>query len=201
MAQLLYVYDGSDKESAYQCKKHKKHGFNPSDRKSPWRRAWQTTSVFLPEEFHGLRSLVNPMDTGAWQTTDHGVEKSWTQLKDAKAETPVLWPPHKKSWLIGNDSDAGRDWGQEEKGMTEDEMAGWHHWLDGCEFEWTGRPGMLQFMGSQRVGHNWVTELNWTELKQFNKHRCPHPVVMGLSINEFGCLLKESKVIKYVYGI
>ena len=52
---------------------------------------------------------------------------------DAKAETPVLWPPHAKSWLIGKDSDAGRDWGQEERGMTEDEMAGWHHWLDGCE--------------------------------------------------------------------
>ena len=46
---------------------------------------------------------------------------------DAKAETPVLWPPHAKSWLIGKDSDAGRDWGQEEKGTTEDEMAGWHH--------------------------------------------------------------------------
>ena len=56
---------------------------------------------------------------------------------DAKAETPVLWLPHGKSWLIGKDSDAGRDWGQEEKGTTEDEMAGWHHWLDGCESEWT----------------------------------------------------------------
>ena len=52
---------------------------------------------------------------------------------DAKAETPVLRPPHEKSWLIGKDSDAGRDWGQEEKGMTEDEMARWHHGLDGCE--------------------------------------------------------------------
>jgi len=55
---------------------------------------------------------------------------------DAKAETPVLWPPPAKSWLIGKDSDAGRDWGQEEKGTTEDEMAGWHHWLDGRESEW-----------------------------------------------------------------
>ena len=54
---------------------------------------------------------------------------------DAKAETPVLWPPHAKSSLIGKDSDAGRDWGQEEKGTTEDEMAGWHHVLDGCECE------------------------------------------------------------------
>ena len=54
---------------------------------------------------------------------------------DAKGKTPVLWPPHVKCWLIGKDSDAGRDWGQEEKGTTEDEMAGWHHWLDGCESE------------------------------------------------------------------
>ena len=65
------------------------------------------------------------------------------------------------------DPDAGKDWRQEEKGTTEDEMAGWHHWLFGCESEWTpgvgdGQGGMLQFMGSQRVGHNWATELNWT---------------------------------------
>ena len=89
---------------------------------------------------------------------------------DAEAETPVLWPPHAKSWLIGKDSDAGRDWGQEEKGMTEDEMAGWHHGLDGHEFEWT--PGDGNGQGglaccdswqhqSQRVGHDWVTKLNW----------------------------------------
>ena len=74
-------------------------------------------------------------------------------------------------WLIGKDSDAGRDWWQEEKGTTEDEMAGWHHWLDGREFEvnsrswwWTGRPGMLRFMVSQTVGHDWVTELNWMSI-------------------------------------
>ena len=88
---------------------------------------------------------------------------------DAKAETPVLWPPHVKSWLIGKDSDAGRECGQEEKGTTEDKMAGWHHWLDGREWVnsgswwWTGRLGVLRFMGSQRVGHDWVAELNWTE--------------------------------------
>ena len=72
-----------------------------------------------------------------------------------------------QSWLIGKDSDAGRDWGQEEKGTTEDEMAGWHHQLDGNEFEQApgvvnaGKPGVLQFIGSQRVRHNWATELNW----------------------------------------
>ena len=65
---------------------------------------------------------------------------------------------------IGQDSDAGRDWGQEEKGTTEDEMARWHHWLNGRESEWNpGRPGVLQFMGLQRIGHDWATELNWTE--------------------------------------
>ena len=53
---------------------------------------------------------------------------------DGEAETPILWPPHAKSWLIGKDPDAGRDWGQEEKGTTEDEMAGWHHRLNGHEF-------------------------------------------------------------------
>ena len=58
-------------------------------------------------------------------------------MTDADAETPILWPPHAKSWLIGKDPDAGKDWRREEKGTTEDEMAGWHHWLDGCESEWT----------------------------------------------------------------
>ena len=63
--------------------------------------------------------------------------QTWVFIErtDVEAETPILWPPHAKSWLIWKDPDAGRDWGQEEKGMTEDEMAGWHHWLDGHEFE------------------------------------------------------------------
>ena len=90
---------------------------------------------------------------------------------DAKAETPVLWPPHVKSWLIGKDFDAGRDWGQEEKGTTDDEMAGRYHltqWTWVCvnsrSWWWTGRPGVLQFIGSQRVRHDWATELNWTDV-------------------------------------
>ena len=87
---------------------------------------------------------------------------------DVEAETPILWPAHPKSWLIWKDSDAGKDWGQEGKGMTEGEMFGWHHWVNGHEFLvnsgswwWTGRPGMLWFMRLQRVGNDWVTELNW----------------------------------------
>ena len=84
------------------------------------------------------------------------------------SETPVLWPPHVKSWLTGKDSDAGRDWGQEEKGTTEDEMAGWHRWLDGCESEWT--PGVGDGQGGLVCCDLWgckesdMTErLNWTE--------------------------------------
>ena len=68
-------------------------------------------------------------------------------------ETPIFWPPYVKSWLIEKDPDAGRDWGQEEKGMTEDEMAGWHHWLDGNEFEWT--PGVADGQGDLACCDSW----------------------------------------------
>ena len=88
---------------------------------------------------------------------------------DAIAETPILLPHHAKSWLIGKDSDAGRDWGQEEKGTTEDEMAGWHHRLDGHKFEWTLGVGDRQ--GGLACCDSWghkqldMTQwLNWTEL-------------------------------------
>ena len=88
---------------------------------------------------------------------------------DAKAETPVLWPPHAKSWLIGKDSDAGRDWGQEEKGTTKDEMAGWHHWLDEHESEWTlgvgdGHGGLVCCDSWGRKESDTTERLNWTEL-------------------------------------
>ena len=115
------------------------------------------------------KTLESPLDCKEIQPVHSEGDQPWDFFgrNDAKAETPVLWPPHAKNWFTGKDSDAGRDWGQEEKGTTEDEMAGWHHWLDGRESEWTlgvgdgGRPGMLWFMGSQRVGHDWATELNW----------------------------------------
>ena len=97
-------------------------------------------------------------------------DQSWVFFgrTDAEAEAPIFWPPHEKSWLIGKDSDAGRDWGQEEKGTTEDEMAGWHHWLNGCEFEWT--PGVGDGQGDlvccDSRGHkklDMTEQLNWTE--------------------------------------
>ena len=89
---------------------------------------------------------------------------------DAKAETPVLWPTHAKNWLIGKDSDAGRDWGQEEKGTTEDKMVGWHHGLYGCESEWTpgvgdGQGGLACCDSRGRKELDTTELLNWTELR------------------------------------
>ena len=90
---------------------------------------------------------------------------------DAKAETPVLWPPHATSWLIGKDSDAGRDWGQEKKGTTEDEMARWHHWLDGCESEWT--PGVGDGQGDLACCNSWgLKESDMTERLNWTVHGC-----------------------------
>ena len=92
---------------------------------------------------------------------------------DADAETPIVWPPDVKNWLTGKDPDARKDWRQEEKGMTEDEMIGWHHQLNGLEFEQASGAGDGQgslaccSVGSQRVGHDWATELNWTTIFQF----------------------------------
>ena len=88
---------------------------------------------------------------------------------NAEAETPILWPPDGKNWLTGKDPDAGKDWGQEEKWTTEDEMVGWYHWLDGHGFEHA--PGVGNGQGSLTCCHPWghkeldTTEwLNWTQL-------------------------------------
>ena len=77
------------------------------------------------------KTLESPLDCKEIQPVHLNGNQSWIFIgrTDAEVETPVLWPPHAKRWLIGKDSDAGRDWGQEEKGTTGDEMAGWHHWL------------------------------------------------------------------------
>ena len=127
---------------------------------------------------------------------------------DAQAETPLLWPPPAKSWFIGKDSDAGRDWGQEEKGTT-----GWDGWMasltrwmwvwvNSGSWWWTGRPGVLRFMGSQRAGQDWATELNWTVVNnkvrtrqliwlhqlwpRLASNRC-HPISMEHHMGGFEC--------------
>ena len=122
----------------------------------------------------------SPLDCKEIQPVHSEGDQPWDffERNDAKAESPVLWPPHVKSWLIGKDYDAGRNWGQEEKGTTEDEMAGWHHWLDGHESEWT--PGVGDGQGGLACCDSWgrkesdMTEwMNWTELIGRNKDLLP----------------------------
>ena len=119
------------------------------------------------------KTLENPLDCKEIQPVHPKGDQSWVFIgrTDAEAETPIIWPPHAKSWLIGKDPDSGRDWGQEEKGTTEDEMAGWHHWLDGREFEWT--PGVGDGQGGLACCDSWghkesnmTVWLNWTDWKQ-----------------------------------
>ena len=83
------------------------------------------------------KTLGSPLGCKELQQVNPRGNQSWIFIgrTDAEAETPILWPPDAKNWLIGKDSDAGKDWRQEKKGMTEDEMVGWHHQLDGHEFE------------------------------------------------------------------
>ena len=114
------------------------------------------------------KSLESPLDCKEIQPVHPKGDQSWIFIgsTDAEAETPTLWLPDGRSWLIWKDRDAGKDWGQEEKGRTEDEMSGWHHWLNGHGFGWTlgvgdGQGGL--FMGLQRVRHDWATELNSRE--------------------------------------
>ena len=133
-----------------------------SDHKESWQlKNWCLWIVVLE------KTLESPLDWKDIKSVNPKGNQSWIVI-DAEAETPILWPPDVKNWLIEKDPDAGKHWRQEEKGMTEDKMVQWHHWLHGHEVEqfssswwWTGRPGMLQFMGSQRVRHGWVNELNW----------------------------------------
>ena len=116
------------------------------------------------------KTLESPLDCKEIQPVHVKGDQSWvfTGRTDVETETPILWPHDAKSWLIWKDPDAGKDWGQEEKGMTEDEMVGWLAsptwwtwvWVDSGSWWWTGRPSVRRFMGLQRVRHDWETELN-----------------------------------------
>ena len=123
------------------------------------------------------KTFESPLDCKEIQPVHSEGDQPWDFFgtNDAKAETPVLRPPHARSWLIGKGSDAGRDWGQEEKGMTEDEMAGGHHWLDGHESEWT--PGVGDGQGGLACCDSWgrresdtTEQLNWTEWNKIWKN-------------------------------
>ena len=139
------------------------------------------------------KTLEGPLDCKEIQPVHSKGDQPWNFFgrNDAKAETPVLWPPHAKSWLIGKDPDAGRDGGQEEKGTTEVEMAGWHHWLDGRESEWTlgvgdGQGGLACCDSWGHKESDTTERLNWTELNLPLKRRRKRRTSKALSQQKEG---------------
>ena len=117
------------------------------------------------------KTLESPLDCKEIQPVHPKGNQSWMFIRrtDVEAKIPILWPPDAKNWLIWKDPNAGKDWGQEEKGTTEDELAGWHHWLNGHEFGWT--PGVGDGQGGLACCDSWgrkesdtTEQLNWTEL-------------------------------------
>ena len=139
------------------------------------------------------KTLESPLDCKEIQQVHPKGDQSWMFIgrTDVEAETPILWPPDAKSWLIGKDPDAGKDWGQE-KGMTEDEMVGWHHRLNGHGFGWT--PGVGDGQGGLACCGSWghkesdTTErMNWTELNlsllRAHLIRVGSPRIISLLIN------------------
>ena len=135
-----------------------KEGWTPKD--------WCFWTVVLE------KTLESPLDYKEIQPAHSKGDQSWVFFwrTVAKAQTLKLWPSHVESWLIGKVSDAGRDWGQGQKGMTEDEMAGWHHQLDGHEFGWTpragdGQGGLVCCNSCGRKESDKTEWLNWTKLK------------------------------------
>ena len=142
------------------------------------------------------KTLESPLDCKETQLVHPKGDQSWVFIgrTDAEAETPILRPSHVKSWLIGKDPDAGRDWGQEEKGTMEDEMAGWHHRLDGCEFRWISGVGDgqrgLACCDSCGCKESDITEwLNWTEYILLWT-----PLYLSICLVEF-CFSRESWLI------
>ena len=119
------------------------------------------------------KTLEGPLDCKEIQSVHSKGNQSWIFIgrTDAEAETPILWPPHVKSWLTGKDPEAGKDWGQEEKGTTENETAQWHHRLNAHEFGWTwelvmDREAWHAAIHGVTKNQTWLsdwTELNWTE--------------------------------------
>ena len=137
------------------------------------------------------KTLESPLDCKEIQPVQPKGDQSWVFIGGTDAEAPVLWPPHAKSWLIGKDPDAWKDWGQEKKGTTEDEMAGWHHRLDGHEFGWTPGVGDVQEawhavihgVAKSRTRLSDWTELNWTEYTLLEKEMATHSTILAWRIS------------------
>ena len=157
---------------ADKCLYSQSYGFSSSqvwmwelDHKVTWvLKNWWFWTVVLE------KTLESPLDCKEIHLVHPKGDQSWVFIgrTDFEAETPILWPPNVKNWLIWKDPDAGKDWGQEEKGTTEDEMVGCHQWLDGHEFGWT--PGVGDGQGGLACSSSWghkesdtTAWLNWTE--------------------------------------
>ena len=141
------------------------------DHKESWApKNWYFWTVVLE------KTLESPLDCKEIQPVHPKGDQSWILIgrTDPDAETPILWPPDAKSWLIWKDPDGGKDWGQEENGMTDGWIASQTQWtwiwVDSGSWWWTVKPGILRFMGLQRVRHHWATELNGTEYTHTHNH-------------------------------
>ena len=144
------------------------------------------------------KTLESPMNCKEIQPVHPKGDQSWvfTGRTDAEAETPILWPPDEKNWLVWKDPDAGKDWRQEEMGMTENEMVGWHHQLNGHELEQTqgvgGGKGGLACCSpwvAKSTGSDTTERLNWTErIREYRMRNVKEPrkhfsLFFGLSLN------------------
>ena len=183
------------------------------DHKESWAlKSWCFWTVVLE------KTLESPLGCKEIQPVHPKGDESWMFIErtDVEAETPVLWPPDKMSWLIGKDPDAGKDWELEEKWTAEDEIAGWHHQLNAHEFGWTpgvgnGQGGLMCCKSeSQRVGHDWETELNWRNLETnipiaFRKKQDAIIIIISIPIlfittwrhqDPWACLLRDVSHLK-----
>ena len=155
------------------------------DHKESWAlKNWCIWTVVLE------KTLENPLDCKEIKPINPKGNQSWIFIErtDAKAETPIISPPDVKNWLFGKDPDAGKDWKWKEKRMTENEMVGWHHWLNGHEFGWTsgvgdGQRGLAycSSWGRKRLS-------NWTELKEYKSYYTKHILKNMFKVSSFSRL-------------
>ena len=173
-----------DRDITNKCLSSQSYGFSSSrvwmwelDHKEIWAlKNWCFWTVVLEKTLESL------LDCKEVQLVHSKGNQSCILIRrtDAEPEASILWPCDAKNWLIGKDPDPAKDWRQEEKGVTEDEVVGWHHWLNGHKFEQTLEIGDGQgnlasrspWGGSQNVGYDWATELNWTDLPQWKTWEC-----------------------------